>query len=300
MFARKQNNKKPLTSRNSKYILACGCSFTQSYLISPCVPREQSMFTRWPELLGQKLGREVKNLAESGRGNNWIYRTLIGDIIKNHDLIDMVVVGWSEPSRYDIWGIQFTPLADTYNRQTEQQKKLWAVKSDPMIAAEEQFHEQLFESYVWDYWHIRIPHILPMDNILTAQILDTLKYMLQIQELCKIFNIPLIQSSMLGMIDPHQIHFRMARSPNRPPMLDRFVPKDMINHIITKEEFLSLEPKYNMGYPFMKDLGGFDFHHDIIHSYSGLQVHDQDPHPNEAGHKLIAEMYYEHYKKNFT
>lgn len=282
-------------SKSSKYILASGCSFTCTQLISPVVPREESMFTRWPELLGQKLNLPVKNLAESGRNNAWIYKGLVRELLNNHSKIELVVVGWSEPSRYDLWSYDFNTM-DTYFNLTEEHKKKWAAHPNKELRdAAENFHHHIYQAYVWTQ-----PYGVSVDNIICKQIIETFKYMLDLQRLCELLKIPLIMSSMLGRLNPYQVYRMFKDSKNCPDHLSLFDPKVILHFIINQDIVLDINKKYCIGYPFIKTLGGFDFHCDVITRDSDLQIHDLDPHPNKQGHELIADTYYEHYKKNFT
>jgi hypothetical protein len=71
----------------------------------------------WPNLLGQKLGYEVTNLAKSGIGNTQIVRS----VVENYHQFDLIIVAWSHYARiefadelgiYDTWpghkGIMFS------------------------------------------------------------------------------------------------------------------------------------------------------------------------------------------------
>jgi len=288
-------------NKYSKYILAGGCSFTQSYLDSPACPDVNTDFSRWPELLGQKLGLNVKNLARSGMGNDWIYKKVSRDLLSNHEQIELVVVGWSDPTRYDLWGIEFTPLNDVYNKMSDKDKLHWAKPGGHNVLDEAalNFHDAFYQTYLWDEWDVSRPGQLPVGNIIAKQILETFAYMLDLQRLCEALNKPLIMSSMLGKLDPQQIHYQMKTSNNRPDLLQKFDYKELISYLSNSEYLLGINQKYCIGYPFIQVLGGFDFHHCIITNDSEYQICPEDPHPNEKGHALIAEMYYEHYKKHY-
>ena len=287
------------TKNQKRYILAGGCSFTCSELISPVVPKEESMFTRWPELLGEKLNLPVKNLAKSGRGNTWIYERLMSDLLNNHEQIEFVVVGWSEPSRYDLWDIEFTPMNDVFNKMSDEDKKFWAISDARMKNAAQHFHETFYQVFVWDNWDQQRPGMTPLDNIITRQIMKTFQHMLDLQKLCELLKKPLIMSSMLGRLCPFEIYKQMDTSTYRPEFLQKFDPKETLGWITNQQVILEINKKYCIGYPFIKKLGGFDFHYDIITEKSGLHMHPKDPHPNKQGHELIADMYYEHYTKTF-
>ena len=50
-----------------KKLVALGCSYTEN----------QYPFTVWPELLAKKLDMECVNLAKCGKGNEYIYSSIL-------------------------------------------------------------------------------------------------------------------------------------------------------------------------------------------------------------------------------
>lgn len=85
-----------------RYIICVGDSFTDPNFCSNIHPEMTCPWPRWPEILGQKMGKEVINLGKSGMGNDYIYNMAVDEITK-HDPrdIDYVFIGWSQSHRFD-------------------------------------------------------------------------------------------------------------------------------------------------------------------------------------------------------
>jgi len=89
-----------------KYLIVSGCSFTTNDFRSTFHPHMKCDWPKWPELLAKKLGMEVINLAKSGGGNEFIFSTLIDQLVKmNHNEIGLVIPAWSQSVRRD-WQVR--------------------------------------------------------------------------------------------------------------------------------------------------------------------------------------------------
>jgi len=91
---------------SKKLMIVSGDSFTTSDYQSIHYPKINTNWTVWPELVADKLGMTCINLAKSGFGNEYIYSSLLDEIVK-HPIEDIgfVFAGWSEPKRMD-WTIK--------------------------------------------------------------------------------------------------------------------------------------------------------------------------------------------------
>ena len=59
-------------------------------------------YKKWPEHLAEHLGMELVCLGRMGNGNQYIYHSLLDEIIKTpKDEIGLVVAGWSQAMRKD-------------------------------------------------------------------------------------------------------------------------------------------------------------------------------------------------------
>lgn len=86
-----------------KYLIVSGDSNTTWDFESICHPGMDFSYKKWPELLAEKLGMKVINVARSGQGNEFIYTTLRDEIVKIEDKsqIGLVIAAWSQAPRRD-------------------------------------------------------------------------------------------------------------------------------------------------------------------------------------------------------
>ena len=79
---------------SKKKLITSGCSFTDSsYTFTHGFPV-------WPDVLGAMLDMEVINLGKSGKGNAYIYSTILDCLTKEKN-VGLVIAMWGESSRID-------------------------------------------------------------------------------------------------------------------------------------------------------------------------------------------------------
>jgi hypothetical protein len=106
--------------KKKKILLASGCSYTDPNFKSDAylLPDEQrSGWPLWPEIVGDQLDLEVVNIAASGKGNPWIAKGLISNIIKYGDRIEKVFVLWTSADRIQHYNYTVHPLLDAYGNE---------------------------------------------------------------------------------------------------------------------------------------------------------------------------------------
>ena len=81
-----------------KKLVVAGDSWTAS-LLWPDGPNGPS-FRSWPIFLSDMLDMDVVNVAQSGRGNEFIYNKII-DQLSFEKNIGLAIVMWSEHTRWD-------------------------------------------------------------------------------------------------------------------------------------------------------------------------------------------------------
>ena len=91
-----------------KYLIVSGDSNTTAYFDSISHPDMDFSYKKWPELLAEKLGMKVINVARSGQGNEFIYSTIRDEIVKIEDKsqIGLVIAAWSQAPRKDYRSIE--------------------------------------------------------------------------------------------------------------------------------------------------------------------------------------------------
>ena len=89
-----------------KILLASGCSFTDKNFTSDFHHNLDTSWPKWPELLAKKLDMDCINLAMCGAGNEYIYTSLLNQIMKmNPSDIGLIMPAWSNSQRID-WSIR--------------------------------------------------------------------------------------------------------------------------------------------------------------------------------------------------
>lgn len=78
-----------------KRLLTIGCSFTYGEELED--PHTQS----WPALIAEEFDYELINLGLCGGSNDYIFRQAIEYTVD--DRYDLVIVQWTEPSRFEVW-----------------------------------------------------------------------------------------------------------------------------------------------------------------------------------------------------
>tara|TARA_B100000035_G_scaffold145034_1_gene123508 strand:- start:232 stop:948 length:717 start_codon:yes stop_codon:yes gene_type:complete len=85
-----------------KYLIASGCSWGDPNFISLEHPDMDCDWSKWPELLADKLDMQVINLCKSGQGQEYIYSSLIEKVLEiPKEEIGLVVAAWSTAPRRD-------------------------------------------------------------------------------------------------------------------------------------------------------------------------------------------------------
>ena len=86
-----------------KILLASGCSNTDENFESAVHPEMICDWPKWPELLAKKLDMDYINLGQNGAGNEYIYSSLLEQILKTKDKsqIGLVIPAWTQCQRKD-------------------------------------------------------------------------------------------------------------------------------------------------------------------------------------------------------
>ena len=105
---------------SKKILLAGGDSYTDPNFLSDAYTlpdNERSGWPMWPEIMGKELGLEVINTGHMGKGNTWIAKTIISNIIKYSDRIEKVVVLWTSADRIQHYNWTVHPTLDAYDNE---------------------------------------------------------------------------------------------------------------------------------------------------------------------------------------
>jgi hypothetical protein len=241
-----------------KKLIVSGDSNTDLYFRSSFHPDWDFSYKKWPEHLAEHLGMELVCLGRMGKGNQYIYHSLFDEIIKTpKDEIGLVVAGWSQAMRKD-----------------------WQ------------------ENDRWESTQVE------QNGDLLSWVTKTLRHFISFQMLCEKYNLPYIHFQMTDLFEvyingikasdepdwglPHFQPYPGDQVKDTQKILNRLVEYDnLINNFIgwpgLRKEFEDQGGGFNV----LEELLGENFD---VQMERGLVVSELDDHPNEAGHKAIADL----------
>ena len=226
---------------------------------------------------------EVVNLGFSGCGNNRIYNTLLDAIVNTpKEEIGLVIAAWSQVQREDFEIYKEYQLRRLSEDDKFNEKMRWCNIRNNQKG-------DLF------YW-----------------VIDTLRRYISFQQLCKSYNIPYKQFQMIPAFESY-LHGLMKLDSEIFDNLDnqefdvRHEYKPILkNRDEDRKKILELYLRYGkyideehfIGWPPTNHLGGYCIEIEAMHSkrlktyYPDLIISPHDMHPNDKGHKKIAEYLY--------
>ena len=239
-----------------KYLIVSGDSNTEANFESISHPDWDFSYKKWPELLAEKLGMKVINVAGGGQGNEYIYTTLRNEIVKIEDKsqIGLVIAAWSQAPRKDFKIGRLKPWT-SLRTDTHGNLPWWVEKSLGFYLD----FQILCERY-------NIPYV-------------------QFQM------IELFEHYFAGYPSQTEIHY--GADPNEQkkyPGNEKLDKKYILKSIMDYEKKLDIS-KF-MGWPPVKELGGWRFkdHLDLWDEKdSPMRVSTLDNHPNELGHIAVCD-----------
>jgi hypothetical protein len=102
-----------------KILLVSGCSYTTNNYTSSIHPEMNCCWTKWPELLAEKLNMQCINLGASGSGQEYIYSSILDKLsVLNLNDVGLVIAGWSRSCRRD------------YSNSDRWNNKIWDERGD--------------------------------------------------------------------------------------------------------------------------------------------------------------------------
>lgn len=272
------------TMNNSKYILAAGCSYTDENFSSLPHPRMDVSWPKWPEILSDKLGLPVKNIGKSGIGNDYILSNTIKHLLEDYKNIELVAIGFTEVHRFTMYGIDtMNPLAAVINYRQENGTKKSSYRD---IAAMTLYDYYLKEFFIQN-------DIASLSNSFNKMLSHYFAQVLQIQKLCEVLNVKLIHGHLCGGLSMKR-YYVLSQCYN---MEWPFKSNQWADVIINTKGFYDIDKSKSVDYPYLEDLKGISFNDAVL--TSNLRISKLDGHPNAKGQEVIAEKYYEKYKKTY-
>tara|TARA_B100001173_G_C15989577_1_gene548343 strand:+ start:286 stop:1116 length:831 start_codon:yes stop_codon:yes gene_type:complete len=258
--------------------IVTGCSFTLNEYEIDGLTKNHS----WADYLGFK---KVFNHGRPGMGNRGmldrvLYFLLTGSVFKmgTHEIdtsdlspkVDRIIIALSSWDRFATPYQQFIPSHYWFREKAYETD----IKSEHASA-----HKQMM------WWHKKYGNPdFSKDfgkSIIINMIDETLKGLLTVAHICEQKKIPL---HVFQMLNP----WITTIPENQRSILNEICLKHLVDSQLSYK-LHSLKYTDLIGFPFDENIGGREFWISICRSHAKIHISPEDAHPNELGHKLIAE-----------
>ncbi len=239
-----------------KKLIVSGDSCTDLNFESICHPTWNFSWPKWPEHVAKHLGMELVCLAKGGQGNDFIYSTLQDEIMKTpKEEIGLVIAGWTQCHRKD-----------------------WQ------------------EGWYSTWNSLRVDQ----NGDLLNMIKKSLRHFISFQTLCERYNLPYMHFQMGNLFE--NMYYGLKPTETDRLLNPKLTDDDRVPYkdLKTKERDLLMfehtvgeyEDHINnfMNWPFSVEFGGNNMLEIVqIEETKELRVSELDNHPNEKGHKVLAD-----------
>jgi len=245
-----------------------------------------SDMTKWPEHLAEELGMELVCLAKSGSGNQYIYHTILNQLMKYEspkDEVGLVIAGWSQAMRKDVqvddrWcNVRINPDGNLRGWVNMTLRTMFSF-------------QVLCERYELPYFHFQMGDLFEayLDGI---RMTENERRVMNEQK----GNITLIEKGQAPSLGYKRLRYEGDADLHRKQIIRSMSEYDsMINN------FVGWPPLRKDG--MNPDLGGFNIHEKLLglsleqQLKKGWIISAEDEHPNGEGHKGIADFLKEYYE----
>lgn len=223
-------------------------------------------FDVWADHVAKNQNLQLINTAREGYGNEFIYHSVVDEIFQHKDAVKLVVVMWSNWLRKDI----------------QTQKNLW---------------ESSTSSHTSNYKKDYFTSLYALGGFNPDACIDYfVRYSISLSQICKSFNIQLVQSQGPGIIKKIKLDkddignnrraFFLQKSPHVIPKSREQVVKLFINHY----GYQTLKKaKTFIGWPLFREIGGETFEDIIDKNKEKYHLSSNNSHPNSIAHQMYAD-----------
>ena len=248
-----------------KVLLTSGCSFTDNWWT------KKYGFPVWSELLAKELDLDCINLGKRGLGNDYIFNSIIDKLATEKDRVDLVVVMWSEFARIDF------EVKEEDDTDTHVKKGLpWISVSNSSNVSHTNLREVLTTFINEKDLNGTLIYRKPFE--MAELIKKSLRTFYIFQEFMERMNIPYIQ-----IIGTH-------------PFKGIAQHKKAATHLIDSPYLDQINKKTFLGWPIFKGIGGWCIG-DVLNRMENVRMSTEDSHPNQKGHKVIADLLRDNYDR---
>jgi len=269
-----------------KYLIVSGDSCTEPYFYSAVHPDLDFDYPKWPDFVGEHLGMQVINLGRGGSGNEFIYSSLqdiLLEIPKKE--IGLLIAGWSQSHRED-WEVGRREHYPNKDYATSPWKSKRVASNGNLVHFVRKSlrtyiaFQNLCENNNLPYYHFQMGDLFervlfglkPTEN----ETLKGVDYTINYPE--EMFNGDV--NKILKLLRKYQ------------PYMKNFMGYPGVS----EEAQLRLKAENNIPWPFENYPFGYTMHSKVLGSSKeaqikkGLIISEKDDHPNEKGHKAIADF----------
>lgn len=266
-----------------KILLASGCSYTDAKYKSsdPDIERDWPM---WPELMANELNLRCVNVGCSGQGADYILNSIIDQIAIYGNRIDTVAILWTTGDRVPFFNFTLNPL----------------VECNPVVAGGNQ---EGYDPFPW-LDNIGVGRVsqkyfnseyFMKDEVYKHMILNTIRKMFAVIQMCESLNIKFIMYQGLTYFDFYSIQMLVETGSINKIC---YITSSEVIKILTKSPvFAALEKRKNniIGWPLMPEIGGYNFD-GLRHGNEDYYISEKDRHPSKLGQETLADTFIERYK----
>ena len=263
--------KRVLIFTMNKVLIASGDSFT-----APAASMSSWAYDKdiifWPELLAEKLEMDCINVGKGGVGNEFIYNSMV-DALSQTDNVGLAICLWSHFDRWDFgdWSFKVNPKSKNPFR---------GYGSPELAKSHQKVLDALFETELVDSeYNLR----------------KSIRWFKAFQNFCLCNDISFLQAGAFYPLEHNadaSINSKLIKSMFMHPLYDS----------IKTENFL--------GWPIISRIGGFSMSNQLTWAEgyatipknlgdSKYRIGNGDYHPNQAGHDLISEIFYDQWLKRY-
>ena len=283
-----------------RLLISGGCSYTDKNFKTnaPDFKMPEKTWPMWPEHLAKKLGLKDINVGGSGYDNFTIYETVLRSILSNEGKVDTVVVLWSGWDRNPLFNTFYLVTLNAFYTNIKKRDE-W---SNPQWMKDIGFDETILKYLNSNWWN---PY-----NFIKKSVNYSLSLMYTLATICESKGIKYIFYQ--GVIPIEYGGMNLIENVIERPLyvkynIDEFF---IFNEIKRRPYSGKLEERKNniIGWPFLPSIGGhytdyLRYMPDVLRhkqpSYfdSPMDLSGMDKHPNAEAQTIIADIFYDRWKK---
>lgn len=261
-----------------KILLVSGDSNSDPDYICKVYKKDRSEVVTWADVTAKELNLELVELSKYGRGNDYIFYSLMEAIATHRENIEAVIVAWSDIADHDFFYIKaLLPIVEL--RETGNPKaRVWLQKAN-------------MENITRDFWKSEVFD----KSVYSGMISNLFTKMFALINVCKMHSIKLIMFQTNEIIDL-DLFIKFQENNNLPEksLISKEIFEDMY---FNNPMFKVLEENKNilLGWPFLENHNG-----DYLTKKRAdpeYRISDEDWHPSEKCHREYAEKIIKRYKE---